>query len=54
MINKYAIEGYLIEEITFNRKKLVSSDIIGTSAPSIYDSLATIVSSTYINIILYF
>ncbi|APQ15826.1 glyceraldehyde-3-phosphate dehydrogenase [Maribacter hydrothermalis] len=54
MIKKYALEGDLVEQIKYSLdKELVSSDIIGTSAPSIYDSMATIVSSTGKNIILY-
>lgn len=54
MIKKYALEGDLVEQIKYSiDKELVSSDIIGTSAPSIYDSRATIVSSTGKNIILY-
>ena len=54
MIKKYALEGDLVEQIKYSLdKELVSSDIMGTSAPSIYDSMATIVSSTGKNIILY-
>ena len=54
MIKKYALEGDLVEQIKYSLdKELVSSDIIGTSAPSIYDSMATIVSDTGKNIILY-
>lgn len=54
MIKKYALEGDLVEQIKYSMdKELVSSDIIGTSAPSIYDSMATIVSDTGKNIILY-
>tara|TARA_R110001592_G_scaffold8084_7_gene44331 strand:- start:1197 stop:2645 length:1449 start_codon:yes stop_codon:yes gene_type:complete len=54
MIKKYALEGDLVEQIKYSiDKELVSSDIIGTSAPSIYDSMATIVSSSGKNIILY-
>ncbi|WP_430425484.1 glyceraldehyde-3-phosphate dehydrogenase [Maribacter litoralis] len=54
MIKKYALEGDLVEQIKYSLdKELVSSDIIGTSAPSIYDSMATIVSSTGKNVILY-
>ena len=54
MIKKYALEGDLVEQIKYSLdKELVSSDIIGTSAPSIYDSMATIVSTTGKNIILY-
>lgn len=54
MIKKYALEGDLVEQIKYSLdKELVSSDIIGTSAPSIYDSMATIVSESGKNIILY-
>ncbi len=54
MIKKYALEGDLVEQIKYAlSKELVSSDIIGTSAPAIYDSNATIVSKTGKNIILY-
>jgi glyceraldehyde 3-phosphate dehydrogenase len=54
MIKKYALEGDLVEQIKYSlNKELVSSDIIGTSAPSIYDSRATIVSNNGKNIILY-
>ena len=54
MIKIYALEGDLVEQIKYSLdKELVSSDIMGTSAPSIYDSMATIVSSTGKNIILY-
>ncbi|WP_324026787.1 glyceraldehyde-3-phosphate dehydrogenase [Maribacter sp. BPC-D8] len=54
MIKKYALEGDLVEQIKYSLdKELVSSDIVGTSAPSIYDSMATIVSESGKNIILY-
>ena len=54
MIKKYALEGDLVEQIKYSLdKELVSSDIVGTTAPSIYDSSATIVSSTGKKIILY-
>ncbi len=54
MIKKYALEGDLVEQIKYSiNKELVSSDIIGTAAPSIYDSRATIVSNNGKNIILY-
>lgn len=54
MIKKYALEGDLVEQIKYSLdKELVSSDIIGTSAPSIYDSMATIVSESGKNIVLY-
>ncbi|WP_036154952.1 glyceraldehyde-3-phosphate dehydrogenase [Maribacter forsetii] len=54
MIKKYALEGDLVEQIKYSLdKELVSSDIIGTSAPSIYDSMATIVSDSGKNVVLY-
>ncbi|GAA3517694.1 glyceraldehyde-3-phosphate dehydrogenase [Aquimarina addita] len=53
-IKKYALEGDLIEQIKYSLdNELVSSDIIGSAAPSIYDSNATIVDPTGKNIILY-
>lgn len=54
IIKKYALEGDMVEQIKYSlSNELVSSDIIGTSAPSIYDSTATIVSGDGKNIILY-
>lgn len=54
IVKKYALEGDLVEQIKFSlSNELVSSDIVGTSAPSIYDSKATIVSADGKNIILY-
>jgi len=45
IMRKYALEGELVEQIKYSlNNELVSSDIVGTSAPSIYDSNATIVS----------
>jgi glyceraldehyde 3-phosphate dehydrogenase len=44
-MKKYAL-GELVEQIKYStNNELVSSDIVGTSAPSIYDSNATIVSN---------
>ena len=43
-MKKYALEGNLVEQIKYEMSdELVSSDIVGSSAPSIYDSKATIV-----------
>jgi len=43
-LRKYALEGNLVEQIKYSiDNELVSSDIVGSSAPSIYDSNATIV-----------
>ncbi|MBC7643162.1 MAG: glyceraldehyde-3-phosphate dehydrogenase [Flavobacterium sp.] len=54
IIKKYALEGELVEQIKYSlNNELVSSDIIGTNAPSIYDSNATIVSADGKNIVLY-
>jgi glyceraldehyde 3-phosphate dehydrogenase len=48
------LEGELVEQIKYStNNELVSSDIVGTSAPSIYDSNATIVSNDGKNIVLY-
>ncbi len=54
ILKKYALEGDLVEQIKYSlSNELVSSDIVGTSAPSIYDSKATIVSGDGKNILLY-
>ncbi len=54
IIKKYALEGDLVEQIQFSlSNELVSSDIVGTSAPSIYDSKATIVDDGGKKVILY-
>lgn len=54
IMKKYALEGELVEQIKYSlNNELVSSDIVGTSAPSIYDSNATIVSADGKNIVLY-
>lgn len=54
ILKKYALEGDLVEQIKYELSdELVSSDIIGSSAPSIYDSKATIVRHDGKNIILY-
>lgn len=54
IIKKYALEGDLVEQIKYEMSdELVSSDIIGSSAPSIYDSKATIVRKDGKNAILY-
>ncbi|PQJ82333.1 glyceraldehyde-3-phosphate dehydrogenase [Polaribacter glomeratus] len=43
IVKKYALEGDLVEQIKYSiDKELVSSDVIGTTAPSIFDSTATI------------
>ena len=43
LLKKYALEGDLVEQIKYSiDNELVSSDIIGSTAPSIFDSKATI------------
>lgn len=43
IMKKYALEGDLVEQIQYSiNNELVSSDIVGTTAPSIFDSKATI------------
>lgn len=54
IMKKYALEGDLVEQIKYEMSdELVSSDIVGSSAPSIYDSKATIVRTDGKNAILY-
>ncbi|MDT0675899.1 glyceraldehyde-3-phosphate dehydrogenase [Autumnicola musiva] len=54
ILKKYALEGDLVEQIKYSiDNELVSTDIIGSSAPAIYDSKATIVSEDGKNVILY-
>jgi glyceraldehyde 3-phosphate dehydrogenase len=54
IMKNYALEGELVEQIKYSlNNELVSSDIVGTSAPSIFDSNATIVSADGKNIVLY-
>jgi glyceraldehyde 3-phosphate dehydrogenase len=54
IMKKYALQGELVEQIKYSlNNELVSSDIVGTSAPAIYDSNATIVSKDGKNIVLY-
>lgn len=54
ILKKYALEGDLVEQIKYSlSKEMVSTDIVGTSAPAIYDSKATIVNKNGKNIILY-
>ncbi|WP_053971868.1 glyceraldehyde-3-phosphate dehydrogenase [Mangrovimonas sp. ST2L15] len=53
-LKKYALEGSLVEQIKYEMNdELVSSDIVGSSAPSIYDSKATIVREDGKNAVLY-
>lgn len=54
IMRHYALEGELVEQIKYSlNNELVSSDIVGTSAPSIFDSNATIVSGDGKNIVMY-
>ncbi len=54
IMKKYALEGDLVEQIKYSlNNELVSSDIVGASAPAIYDSNATIVSADGKNLVLY-
>lgn len=54
IMKKYALEGKLVEQIKYSlNNELVSSDIVGTAQPSIYDSNATLVSGDGKNIVLY-
>lgn len=54
IMKKYALEGELVEQIKYSlNNELVSSDIVGTAQPSIYDSNATLVSNDGKNIVLY-
>mgnify|MGYP003146278972 CR=1 FL=1 len=54
IMKKYALEGDLVEQIKYSlNNELVSSDIVGSSAPSIYDSNATIVTADGKDVVLY-
>ena len=54
VMKKYALEGNLVDQIKYEMNdELVSSDIVGCSAPAIYDSKATIVRTDGKNAILY-
>jgi glyceraldehyde 3-phosphate dehydrogenase len=54
IMKKYALEGDLVEQIKYSvSDELVSSDIVGTNAPAIFDSHATIVSADGKNVVLY-
>jgi glyceraldehyde 3-phosphate dehydrogenase len=53
-LKKYALHGKLVEQIKYSmNNELVSSDIVGTSQPAIFDSNATIVSADGKNVVLY-
>ncbi|MHC5310321.1 glyceraldehyde-3-phosphate dehydrogenase [Myroides sp. LJL116] len=54
VMHNAALQGDLVEQIKYSiNNELVSSDIVGTSAPSIYDSKATIVSADGKSVVLY-
>jgi hypothetical protein len=53
-MKKYALEGDLVEQIKYSLdNELVSTDIVGSAQPSIFDSKATIVSEDGKNAVLY-
>ncbi|UZO79345.1 glyceraldehyde-3-phosphate dehydrogenase [Aquimarina sp. ERC-38] len=53
-IKKYALEGNLVEQIKYSlNNELVSSDIVGTSAPAIFDSNATLTNKEGTNAVVY-
>lgn len=54
IIKRYALQGALVEQIQYAfSNELVSTDIIGSSCPSVFDSNATIVSPDKKSIVLY-
>ena len=54
ILKKYALEGDLVEQIKYSiDNELVSSDIVGSAQPSIFDSKATIVTEDGKNVVLY-
>ncbi|HET7361873.1 MAG TPA: glyceraldehyde-3-phosphate dehydrogenase [Salinimicrobium sp.] len=54
LMKKYALEGNLVEQIKYSMdNELVSSDIVGSAQPSIFDSNATIVAPDGKNAVLY-
>jgi glyceraldehyde 3-phosphate dehydrogenase len=54
IIRNYALKGNLVEQIQYAfSNELVSSDVIGNSCPSVFDSQATIVSADKKSIVLY-
>lgn len=54
IMRKAALKGDLVEQIRFSMSnELVSSDIVGNSCPSVFDSQATIVSPDGKNLVLY-
>lgn len=54
IMKKYALEGKLVEQIKYSlNNELVSSDIVGTAQPAIFDSNATLVSGDGKSIVMY-
>ncbi|PHR74005.1 MAG: glyceraldehyde-3-phosphate dehydrogenase [Lutibacter sp.] len=54
VMKEYALEGSLVEQIKYSLdNELVSSDIVGSSAPAIYDSKATISTEDGKTVVLY-
>jgi glyceraldehyde 3-phosphate dehydrogenase len=54
LIRAASLDGHLIEQIKFsNNDELVSSDIVGTTAASVFDAPATIVAPDGKNVVLY-
>lgn len=54
VLKRNALEGELVEQIQYSlSNELVSSDIVGTSAPAIFDSNATISNKNGTNVVLY-
>ncbi|KAB1159676.1 glyceraldehyde-3-phosphate dehydrogenase [Tenacibaculum aiptasiae] len=55
IMKQYALEGDLVEQIQYSlSNELVSSDIVGTTAPSIFDSKATIADGDTIVIYIWY
>ena len=55
IMKQHALEGDLVEQIKYSiNKELVSSDIVGTTAPSIYDSEATIANDETVVIYIWY
>ncbi|MCC4212391.1 glyceraldehyde-3-phosphate dehydrogenase [Leeuwenhoekiella parthenopeia] len=53
-LKKYGLEGDLVEQIKYSiNNELVSSDIVGSSAPAIYDSQATLLGPDFKSLVLY-
>lgn len=54
LLKKATLDGSLVEQIKYSEDlELVSSDIVGTTAASVYDAPATLVSADGLNVTLY-